>query len=513
MNTSNIKSSNMSSSGAISYKQALLKSVPITKLDLTAKFEFILPVDSKSEKINSPIISKPIINSIERSINSPNENNRFVNRKPNYRRPNLAHNNNGVTNTDIIPPVKLPSNQSGNLVNLLSPILFTNVSNLLGKKQLSSIDKSSLDIVLYKRLMKEIKDIHDDFFNLRTVLIADPDDKMNVFYYMIVPNDGALYGLPLIGRVIIGKNYPIQPPVFHMLTLTNRYNVDIFNYAAENNDKFNSSMCFDLLKSAASETTWKPDYTLSAVFSSILQSVTSFKVPQMYGKDHDEFITMEKLSRCYHQVQFAIRKYNKYIPHIPCLPGNLGLDIDARPLRFPDTIYLRSPNYKTIFEISKMSEAIYLQSGKSYVAAFDITDLTENYVFSMILTSNPNDLTGRKKSTILFRNGVTASCATKLKNKSIAWGYHGKPLKIIKGRLFIKATITDREFTLAYDDITTNKKWVIHGDYPVALLNKKYVGDISAIPFHLVLYFKRKSGSNDVKIFNLYPEYGVVQRM
>lgn len=38
------------------------------------------------------------------------------------------------------------------------------------------------------------------------------------------------------------------------------------------------------------------------------------------------------------------------------------------------------------------------------------------------------DLQGKKLNTILFRNGVTATAAKKLKNKNISWFYHGRPL-------------------------------------------------------------------------------------
>lgn len=62
------------------------------------------------------------------------------------------------------------------------------------------------------------------------------------------PNDGAFCSLPLIGRIIIPTTYPTNPPVFHLFTRTNRYNLDVFNGYARSNSLDQSSICFDIVK-------------------------------------------------------------------------------------------------------------------------------------------------------------------------------------------------------------------------------------------------------------------------
>ena len=107
---------------------------------------------------------------------------------------------------------------------------------------------------------------------------------MNMFNFVMYPNDGAFCSLPLIGRIIIPQTYPTNPPVFHLFTKTNRANLDVFNYAAISNNMNNSSICFDIVKpTSMKESTWKTNYTLSTVFASIMGAIVSFKVPQMYG--------------------------------------------------------------------------------------------------------------------------------------------------------------------------------------------------------------------------------------
>ena len=63
---------------------------------------------------------------------------------------------------------------------------------------------------------------------------------------------------------------------------------------------------------------------------------------------------------------------------------------------------------------------------------------------------------------------------------------------------------------MAYKDISTKDQWVIHGDYPIAYLNAQSSGLLSNKDFYLVLYFKRKSGSNTLEIDNIYPEKGLI---
>ena len=404
---------------------------------------------------------------------------------------------------------------------LISPIFFTKVSELLASRQIPKpIEKFDKPIPreIFKRVLQEIKDVNNDFFNLRTVIVPDPDDDVNTFYYTMIPNDGLYCHLPLIGRIIIPKTYPTQPPVFHLLTRTGRYNVDVFYHNASTNNKSESSLCFDILKSKShyeNSSTWKPSYTLSSVISALMQSIVSFNVPQMHGGEHQEFVSMESLEVGYKNVQETINKYTKYIGDIPEIPANLPIEKDAGLLNFPkiikvepQTLNLKLKVEGGMFEFTVKSQRFKINEDTSFTCGFNLNNLTPNYVFSIVLTTNPEDLVGKKSNTILFRNGVTGSAAIKTNEKKIKWFYHGKPLNQTNLNLII--TISNNQFIMSYQDITTKDKWVIHGDYPVAFLDKKSVGNISNKDFYLVLYFKRKNGSNSIEIDNIYPEKRLV---
>jgi ubiquitin-protein ligase len=419
----------------------------------------------------------------------------------------------------IEPGIKIGNVSEG--FKLISPIFFTKVSELLESRKIpKSIEKFDKPIPreIFKRVLQEIKDVNNDFFNLRTVIVPDPDDDINTFYFTMIPNDGLYCHLPLIGRIIIPETYPTEPPVFHLLTRTNRYNVDVFYHNASTNNKSESSLCFDILKRKSQYgnlSTWEPSYTLSSVISALMQSIVSFNVPQMGGGEQQEFVTIESLEAGYTNVQDTINKYTKYIGDIPEIPANLAVECDAELLDFPKIIKVEPQTLKLkveggMFEFTVKSQRFKINEDTSFTCGFNLNNLTPNYVFSVVLTTNPEDLFGKKSHTILFRNGVTGSAAiktTKTKDKTI-WFYHGKPLNQTNLKLVI--TISNNQFVMAYQDITTKDKWVIHGDYPVAFLDKKSVGDISNKDFYLVLYFKRKNGSNSIEIDNIYPEKGLV---
>jgi ubiquitin-protein ligase len=80
------------------------------------------------------------------------------------------------------------------------------------------------------------------------VISPEMKGRLNVFNFVMFPNDGAFCSLPLIGRIIIPSTYPKNPPVFHLFTRTNRYNLDVFNGNAINNRMDESSICFDIVK-------------------------------------------------------------------------------------------------------------------------------------------------------------------------------------------------------------------------------------------------------------------------
>lgn len=55
---------------------------------------------------------------------------------------------------------------------------------------------------------------------------------------------------------------------------------------------------------------------------------------------------------------------------------------------------------------------------------------------------------------MIFRNGVTATAAKKLKNGKLNWFYHGKPLN--NGDMSVNITITKKQLIFSYMDDTTN---------------------------------------------------------
>ena len=200
--------------------------------------------------------------------------------------------------------------------------MFTKIGELLESNKIKS---PSMDHKfangIFKRLLKEIKDVNNDFFNLRTIIVPDPDGSAQVFYFLMISNDRIYCHMPLLGRFIISDKYPNDPPYFHMITRTGRMNVDIFNNSAVNNLK-ESSMCFDILKPPTNiffekYSTWESNHALFAVFSAIMQSIVSTKVPQMYGREIQQLVTMELLRKGYKYVIDTLEKYIDYVPSIP----------------------------------------------------------------------------------------------------------------------------------------------------------------------------------------------------
>jgi hypothetical protein len=53
-----------------------------------------------------------------------------------------------------------------------------------------------------KRIWGEVKEVNTDFFNLRTVISPDAiGDDASKFYFAMLPNDGAMAHLTLVGTV------------------------------------------------------------------------------------------------------------------------------------------------------------------------------------------------------------------------------------------------------------------------------------------------------------------------
>ena len=108
-------------------------------------------------------------------------------------------------------------------------------------------------------------------------------------------------------------------------------------------------------------------------------------------------------------------------------------------------------------------------------------------VFSVILTNNLVDLVGKKDTTILARNGVTATAAQKLKHEKTMWFYHGKPMN---GYMFnqLQVTLTKDQFTMV--NFSSDGTPIILGDTAVSRLK---FGDVSNERFYLVLLLKNKA--------------------
>jgi hypothetical protein len=52
---------------------------------------------------------------------------------------------------------------------------------------------------ILKRVLQEVEEANADFFNLRTVISLDLDHDVTRFYFMMLPNDGAMAHLTLVG--------------------------------------------------------------------------------------------------------------------------------------------------------------------------------------------------------------------------------------------------------------------------------------------------------------------------
>ncbi|CAI6094904.1 unnamed protein product [Clonostachys chloroleuca] len=343
---------------------------------------------------------------------------------------------------------------------------------------------------ILKRLLKEIDDVNADFFNLRTVISPDPEDDITRFSFIMIPNDGAMAHLTLVGAMYIPDTYPESPPVIHLYTMTERYNVDIYRGRLE--DKNASSLCFNILRAKSKDGTWNEDYTISALFASLMSALVSFYVPQEIGPDRPEYVTMEKL----HNVkQYAKESYNTHkdrMPAIPQIPLVEATMVKAKQLNFPPVILSGEPERAT-------AGPIYLQTGDltAHSFAVDLSNLREGVIFSVILSSSEIDLIGKKPETVLVRNGVTASAARKRKGQPTRWFYHGTPMN--DGDMKLHVTIGQDQMTLVYN---SNGRRYVHGDCPLSRLTPLEIGDVRGVPFYVHIYTKKKSGGRS-KIFLL----------
>ncbi|KAF1967860.1 hypothetical protein BU23DRAFT_559012 [Bimuria novae-zelandiae CBS 107.79] len=335
---------------------------------------------------------------------------------------------------------------------------------------------------ILKRVWKEVEEANADFFNLRTVISPDPKDDATRFYFMMLPNDGAMAHLTLVGTFYIRDDYPEAPPIVQLYTPTQRYNVDVYrNYL---HGKTGSTMCFDILRSQAQGGSWKPMYTLSSLFASLMSAIVSFYVTQQGGGEKAEYVSMELLSRVKQDAKRTFKEWKSHLPAIPRIPLVQATSIPAKNLFAPQEIRAGYPE-------RLKSEPIYLQTGTDDVHSFavDLSRLNSAIVFSVILSNSPTDILGKKTDTILVRNGVTATAARKLANKTTQWFYHGKPMN--DGDMRLHVTIGRDQMTFAYYE---DGRLYVHGDCPVSRLSVEHIGDVKGMPFYVHIYTKDKTG-------------------
>ncbi|PVI01934.1 hypothetical protein DM02DRAFT_613356 [Periconia macrospinosa] len=337
-----------------------------------------------------------------------------------------------------------------------------------------------------KRVWAEVRDVNNDFFNLRTKISPDTvDNDATRFYFIMVPNDGAMAHLNLAGCVFITDEYPTKPPVVHLYTPTGRYNVDVYR-GSIGSAYLRSTMCFDILRSEADGGTWKPEYTLSSLFASLMSAIVSYYVTQQYGGERPESVSMGRLNEVKQGARKTFSEYADRLPTIPRLPLVEATPVEATPLFSAQTI---QAGYPEIFT----SKPIFLQTGSNEVHSFavNLSNLHSNVIFSVVLSSSTSDLVGNSPKTILVRNGVTATAARKRANETTRWFYHGKPMN--DGDMRLHVSIGRDQMTFAYYEKDSEGKAYVHGDCPVSRLSEEHIGDVKGIPFYVNIYTKDKT--------------------
>jgi ubiquitin-protein ligase len=348
-----------------------------------------------------------------------------------------------------------------------------------------------------RRILQEVNDCNKHFQALRTV-VKPSEDRVNEYYFVMVPNDGALALMPLVGKMIVPSDYPQYPPALHLYTRTERYNVDVFHYRTSISDAVvpESSMCFDILNRYTN--VWKPDFTISCLFASLMNAVVSVNVPQQYGEDKVEFVDMFKLDRVKQHVRSAYLKYKHLMPLIPMIKRSYGKIIPAKELTFSKPTLLASRS-KLFSETILVTDAFYLSEPVTF--AIDIRQLVNHpkVVVSFVLTTNKNDLTGQYKDTILFRNGVTGTAAQKLCNEQTKWFYHGNALN--SGNDKIQVTVANNQFVICLINDEFQRP-IVHGDTPISYLDAGNYMDNTGKHrhFYMVVYIKKPSSSREVNI-------------
>ena len=359
------------------------------------------------------------------------------------------------------------------------------------------------------RVLREVADVNNEFQNLRTY-IAPVHSFMGIFHFLIYPADGPLADQPLCGRILISKDYPIEPPVIHLFNKTNRYNVDVFSNNSLDSRLLHmkSSMCFDILESEVLGGSWRPEFTLSALMSSLLQAIVCINVPQKDGTEKLEFVSMESLQEIHDDIKETFYVHKSIMPNRRTTQKTEAVPVKAKWIWFDEYIISRSDKQ---YQIVTSEQAIQLQVKDPkkekfvYTVGFDLSDLKNSpgTVFSIILSNNPSDPFGELKDTVLVRNGVTATAAKKKRGQTIKWFYHGKPLN--QENLQLVVTIGYDQFCLSYVD--EQDRHVIQGDCPVSFLTEAEIGKVQNEIFYLSVVMKNKGGKQ-VAVRTFLPKTG-----
>jgi hypothetical protein len=210
---------------------------------------------------------------------------------------------------------------------------------------------------------------------------------------------------------------------------------------------------------------------------------TPVKVAQQSGGSREEYVSMEKLARVKKGAKYVFDQHAHHLPPVPSIPLVEATMVPAKPLFDPQT--LEAGNPETI-----VSRPIYLQTGTDEVHSFavDLSALHPDIIFSIVLSNTPGtDLAGKQSTTILVRNGVTATAARKSVGKKTKWFYHGKPMNDGDMRLFV--SVGRDQMTFAYQE---GGKWCVHGDCPVSKLKERDIGYVKRMPFYVTVYTKNK---------------------
>lgn len=215
-----------------------------------------------------------------------------------------------------------------------------------------------------------------------------------------------------------------------------------------------------------------------------MSAIVSFYVAQEYGGELPEYVTMEKLESVKSEAEKTYRKYKSRLPPVPRVPLIEATAVPAIPLFEPQELIAGHPEMLT-------SKPILLQTGSDEVYSFavDLSRLHKDVVFSVVLSNSLTDLVGRQKSTILVRNGVTATAGRKRADQNMMWFYHGKPMN--DGEMMLHVTIGRDQMTFAYYE---DDRLYVHGDCPVSRLSAEDIGDVRGVPFYVHIYTRNKKG-------------------